>query len=177
MKLCPHCSHQLEDEAVRCGNCSGWVVPNRKGKGRRPRSGKRGLMRAVMILAVCAVAWVIWRMPEGIPDPATILSPEPSRAAILESMKSDLEHLQTLQETYFRDHGEYSGKPSNLAFIPSEKVMVSIIATASGWSGAATYQEFPPDFGCAVFEGSAHPPRTPATPSNPGEIRCSEMSG
>jgi hypothetical protein len=176
MKLCPHCSHQLEDEDVRCGNCSGWVVPNRKGKGKKGPSGKRGLKRVLLFLALGALAWVVWTMPDGIPDPRGILNQEPSRGTILATMKSDLERLQTLQEAYFRDHGEYSGKPADLAFSPSEKVIVSIIATPSGWSGASTYQEFLPDFGCAVFEGSVQPPPTPTVPPGPGEIACSEGS-
>lgn len=174
MKLCPHCSHQLEDEDVRCGNCSGWVVPNRTGKGKKGPSGKAGVKRVVLLLALGALAWVVWTMPEGIPDATGILNQEPSRSTILARMKSDLERLHTLQEAHFRDHGEYSGSQAALGFSPSEKVIVSIIATPSGWSGASTYQEFLPDFGCAVFEGSAKPPPTPAVPSSPGEIVCSE---
>lgn len=135
---------------------------------------KASLKRIVLFLAVGALAWVVWIMPEGFPDPALILSPEPSRAVVLISMRSDLEHLKTLEDAYFRDHGEYSGKPEELGFNPSQNVTISIIATPSGWSGAATYQEFPRDFGCAVFEGSGHPPPTPVKPSNPGQIECSE---
>ena len=40
----------------------------------------------------------------------------------------------------------------------------------------STYQEFLPDFGCAVFEGSVQPPPTPTVPPGPGEIACSEGS-
>lgn len=173
MKLCPHCSHQLEDEDVRCGNCSGWVVPNRKGKGKKGRSGKPNLKRVLFLLAVCALAWVVWTMPEAIPNPSEILNQEPSRAGVLATIKSDLERLQALQETHFRDFGEYSGNPEDLGFLPSERVNLSIIATPTGWSGASTHQDFPTDFGCAVFEGSAHPPPAPLTPSTPGEIACS----
>jgi hypothetical protein len=171
MKLCPHCSYELEDEAVRCGNCNGWVIPNRKRK--KAPSTRRGLKRVVLILAVFTLTWVVWNMSGTMPDPAAILKPEPSRANPIPTLEDDLARLQGLQETYYRNHGEYSGKPEDLTFTPSEKVNVSIIATPSGWSGAATHQDFPPEVGCAVFEGSALPPRTPITPSDPGEIRCS----
>ena len=171
MKLCPHCSQELEDEAVRCGNCHGWVIPNRKGK--KPSSDRRGLKRVVLMLAVFTLAWVVWNMSGTMPDPAAILNPEQSRATLLATLREDLARLQSLQEAYFRNHGEYSGKPEDLTFTPSEEANVSIIATPSGWSGAATHQDLPAHVGCAVFEGSALPPRTPIAPSDPGEIECS----
>ena len=125
-----------------------------------------------MLGAVAVLAYAVWAMPESRINPKELLDLKPSRSSVFRSMASDLERLLTLQEAHFRDHGEYSGNPEDLGFDSSEGVSVSIIATPDGWSGAATYLEFSREEGCAVYVGSASPPRTPLIPGEPGIVEC-----
>ena len=102
------------------------------------------------------------------------LEMEPSRARALRIMRSDLQRLQDLEEAYFRNPGEYSGSPMAMAFQASEGVTVSIIASPNGWSGAATHGGYGGNVGCAVYVGSAGPPRLPLSPEEPGVVSCTE---
>jgi ribosomal protein L40E len=54
----------------------------------------------------------------------------------------------------------------------SDGVNLSLIATPTGWSASATHEEHPPEEGCAVYGGSASPPRSPISPAEPGVIEC-----
>ena len=183
MKACPHCSATLEDDAVRCGNCGKWVIP---GRGRtRSRQGRtRDRTRLLLLVGLILLAWVIWALPEGVLSPGGVMgpggevgpgggpSPASSPSSALATLRSDLERLRESEEAYFEAHGEYSGNPGDLGFTSSDEVTVSIIATPEGWSGAATSEALGPERGCAVFVGGIHPPQTPVTPSEPGEIVC-----
>jgi hypothetical protein len=172
MKLCPHCSSQLEDNAVRCGRCGKWVVEKRQSNEKK-RTGSNPV-RLLVLGAVAVLAYAVWALPESRINPKEILDLKPSRGAVFRSLASDLERLVALQEEHFRDHGEYSGTPEDLGFDASEGVTVSIIATPNGWSGAATYLDFSMEEGCAVYVGLASPPHKPISPRLHGIVECTE---
>jgi uncharacterized membrane protein YvbJ len=78
MKLCPHCSSSLEDDAVKCRRCGKWVVEKRK----RPRVKKKKVgfrKRLIIFGAVGILAWAVWNMAEGYRDPRELLDLVPSR--------------------------------------------------------------------------------------------------
>lgn len=175
MKLCPHCNAFLEENAARCSRCGKWVIGggHREAEGRKTRKkGGSGRSRLLLLLGLVLVAWVVWRLPEAPIDPRELLESKPNQRTAIQAIRSDLIRLLASQEEYFRTHGEYSGAPGAMGFTASEGVGVSIIATPTGWSGTATHEDFPPEFGCAVFEGSARPPRSPVSPVVPGVIEC-----
>lgn len=172
MKLCPHCSAQLEDDAVKCRRCGRWVVEKKTGSGAR-RKGGGSRTRLVLLGALAVLAWILWATPEGTIHPREILDLGLSPAAALATMREDLEDLQALQERYQATHGQFSGDPSVLGFTPSDGVNVSLVTTPGGWSAATTHEEHGPGLGCAIFVGSILPPRVPVQPTAPGTVACS----
>jgi hypothetical protein len=145
-----------------------------EGRGEKKKGKKRGSgrTRLLILFGLLLVVWAWWGFPEPALDPREMLELKPNQRAAVQMIRSDLVRLLAAQEDYFRTHGEYSGKPQALGFTPSEGILVSIIATPTGWSGAATHKEFPSHVGCAVFEGSALPPHSPVSPVVPGVIEC-----
>jgi len=140
----------------------------------KPRKKVASRGRIVFLSALALCAWALWVMPDGTFDPRELVSPEPSRARIFQTMRSDLERLRGREEEHYRARGEYTGTPADMGFSASEGIRVAIIATPSGWSGAATYLEYPADVGCAVYVGAVSPPRTPIRPDTPWRIVCTE---
>ncbi len=171
MKLCPHCHASLEEDSVRCSHCGKWLVGEREGKKKRKKRASGG-PRLLLLLGLLLVVWTVWGFPETAFETRERLDLRPNQQAVLRAIRSDLVRLLAAQEEYFRAHGEYSGTPEALGFTASERIIVSIIATPAGWSGAATHDEFPSGMGCAVFEGSGLPPRSPVSPVVPGVIEC-----
>jgi hypothetical protein len=131
-----------------------------------------GRKRAILLSALVLLAWAVWATSADKIDPQGILDLTPSRAASIKVMESDLQKLVALQAEYYRTRGNYSGNPSALGFTASEGVNVSLITTPTGWSAAATHEEHPPEVGCAVYGGSASPPRSPISPAQPGFVEC-----
>lgn len=177
MKACPHCSATLEDDAVRCGTCGKWVIPGRS-RTNSKRGRTRNRTRLLLLVGLILLVWVVWALPEGVLSPGGVMGPgggaetASSPSSVLATLRSDLERLRESEESYFQVHGEYSGTPGDLGFTSSDGVIVSIIATPEGWSGAATSEALGSERGCAVFVGGIHPPRNPVTPSEPGKIVC-----
>jgi len=172
MKICPHCSAQLEDDAVKCRRCGRWLVKKNKEEASKKKA-VGGRVRLLLLGILAVLAWVLWAAPERKVNPRKILDLGPSPAAALATMRGDLETLQALQKEYQGAHGQYSGDPDALGFTPSEGVSLSLVTTPGGWSAAATHEEHGPELGCAVFEGSILPPRSPVHPSVPGSVICS----
>ncbi len=171
MKSCPRCEAVLEENAVRCGQCGKWVVTD--SDVRRPKKKRSGGRKRLLLLgALILLAWAIWKFPVSTINPREDLDLEPPLAATLDAMKSDMEALLALQAGYFQRESVYAGSPSTLGFQASEGVTVSLIVTPTGWSAAATHEAFPSDVGCAVYGGSASPPRSPISPSEPGVVEC-----
>src|SRR5688572_7609443 len=58
--------------------------------------------------------------------------------AYFAAMKSDLKNLASQQEIYYADHYSYTTSETNLGFVQSEGVNVTVgAANASGWSASA----------------------------------------
>ena len=171
MKSCPHCSASLEEDAVRCRRCGKWVVGERN---QRKPNKKAGRTRKHLLIlgALVLLAWALWGIPENTINPREILDLRPRRGTILSAMESDLQNLAALQAEHYRTQGSYSGNPSALGFTASDGMNLSLIATPTGWSASATHEEHPPEVGCAVYGGSASPPRSPISPAEPGVIEC-----
>jgi len=171
MKSCPHCAAILEENTVRCGQCGKWVVTDRDV--RRPKKKRSGGKKRLLLLgALILLAWAIRKFPESTINPREGPDLKPPQAATLDAMGSDLEALLALQAGYFQRESVYAGSPSTLGFQASEGVTVSLIVTPTGWWAAATHEAFPSDVGCAVYGGSASPPRSPIIPSEPGVVEC-----
>jgi type IV pilus assembly protein PilA len=89
--------------------------------------------------------------------------------AYFAGMRSDLHNLTTAQESFFYDHGTYSGDADSLKFAPSHGDVITIIEhTAVGWSATSSNPESYPHF-CAMFYGTAAAV-SPAT--NSGVVAC-----
>jgi len=89
------------------------------------------------------------------------------------AMKSDLKNLESQQEIYFSDHGAYSARVEDLAFVSSDGVHVTMHATDEGWAARATHDALGVLEGCAMYNGDA-----PAhgidelAGTGPGELAC-----
>jgi type IV pilus assembly protein PilA len=90
------------------------------------------------------------------------------------AMKSDLKNLASQQEIYYSDEYSYSTTAADLGFVNSEGVNVTI-ATGdnTGWSASTTHDGLDAAAeGCAIFYGDHTAPTSAATPTQPGEIAC-----
>jgi hypothetical protein len=171
MKLCPHCSKSLEEDAVKCRRCGKWLIPVRDialSKKRRRSDPKRLLIFG----GVAILAYFVWAMPDGSFSRGEILNLKPDRQTALRAMRGDLGRLVGLEESYREMNGVFTANPRALGFASSESVSVSIIATPDGWSATARHEGHPPALGCAVFGGSSPPPQSPVTPEQPGTVAC-----
>jgi len=94
--------------------------------------------------------------------------------AYFAAMKSDLKNLASQQEIYYSDYYAYTDVATDLGFVQSSGVTVTIQNTsATGWAASATHQALDPTTdGCGIYYGSATAPGGVATPTQPGEILC-----
>ena len=69
-------------------------------------------------------------------------------------VRADLKNLASQQEIFFSDAGGYSSDPSEVAFVPSRDVQVTIVATDDGWSAWATHAALDEGQGCGIKVGS-----------------------
>ncbi len=98
--------------------------------------------------------------------------------AYFAAMKSDLKNLASQQEIYYSDNYSYSSSSGDLGFVQSDGVTVSITpVTTSTWAASATHAALGTAEGCAIFYGEfggTNPTMTPAQPTQPGEILCTQ---
>lgn len=89
--------------------------------------------------------------------------------AFLAAMRSDLRNLATAEEGYYYSNNAYSNSLSQLNFLSSAGVTISIPeATSGGWSGSATHVSLGAEK-CTVYFGTA----TAVAPSTlEGRITC-----
>jgi type II secretion system protein G len=92
--------------------------------------------------------------------------------AYFAAMKSDLKNLASQQEIYYADNYSYTTSTTDLTYVESEGVNVTITATTSGWSATAYHDALGTALGCAIYYGSATAPAAPTAPSAPGEVAC-----
>ena len=93
--------------------------------------------------------------------------------AYFAAMNSDLKNLASQQEIYYSDYYTYTSNTTQLGFVDSEGVTVTIggIST-SGWNATATHTALGTSLGCAIYYGNSTAPGSPTTPSAPGEVAC-----
>jgi len=93
--------------------------------------------------------------------------------AYFAAMKSDLKNLASQQEIYYSDNYTYSSNVTDLGFVESNGVNVTIggIGT-TGWNATATHDALTTTEGCEIFYGSAANPGGPGSATSPGEIAC-----
>lgn len=93
--------------------------------------------------------------------------------AYFAAMKSDLKNLASQQEIYYADSYSYTSNETNLGFVESEAVNVSITnVTTSGWAATATHDALGATLGCAIYYGNSTAPGGFGSPTAPGEIAC-----
>jgi len=170
MKLCPHCSASIEDDAAKCPKCGRWVVQVREGPVKQ--KGKENWKHLVLLGVLALAAWALWAWPEVGVRPREILDFQSDTNAALRAIRSDLEQLERLQEAHFRDHGEYSGNPEVLGFEASEGVTVSLIGRPEGCPERPRTRIIRGRRGAPSSWDRPCPPRSPLTPSQPNRIEC-----
>ena len=89
--------------------------------------------------------------------------------AFLAAMRSDLRNLATAEEGYYYSNSAYSNNLSQLNFLTSSGVTISVPeATTGGWSASATHAALGAEK-CTVYFGTA----TAIAPSTlEGRITC-----
>jgi prepilin-type N-terminal cleavage/methylation domain-containing protein len=93
--------------------------------------------------------------------------------AYFAAMKSDLKNLASQQEIYYSDYYAYTTNQTNLGFVSSEGVNVTVgAATGTGWSATATHSALAATEGCAIYYGGATAPTSPIAPTAAGELAC-----
>ena len=88
------------------------------------------------------------------------------------AMKSDLNNLASQQEIYYADERSYTAEKSDLAFMSSRDVTISINVDPGGWSATATHVALGPSEGCSIYHGSIPALSFLVTPSGPDEVAC-----
>jgi len=93
--------------------------------------------------------------------------------AYFAAMKSDLKNLASQEEIYYSDYYTYTSSSTNLGFVQSEGVTVTIGGVStSGWNASATHTALGTGLGCAIYYGNSTAPSAPTAPSQPGEVAC-----
>ena len=88
------------------------------------------------------------------------------------AMEADLKNLASQQEIYYASEYSYTAEKSDLAFISSRDVSISVNADSEGWSATATHVALEPIEGCSIYHGSIPTPTLLVTPSAPDEVAC-----
>ena len=88
------------------------------------------------------------------------------------AMEADLKNLASQQEIYYASEYSYTAEKSDLAFISSLDVSISINADSEGWSATATHVALEPIEGCSIYHGSIPTPTLLVPPSAPDEVAC-----
>ena len=93
--------------------------------------------------------------------------------AYFAAMKSDLKNLASQQEIYYADSYSYTSNQTNLGFVDSEGVTVTITnQSTSGWTATATHAALGATLGCQIYYGGAAAAAGFGSPTAPGEIAC-----
>ena len=88
------------------------------------------------------------------------------------AMEADLKNLASQQEIYYASEYSYTAEKSDLAFISSRDVSISVNADSEGWSATATHVALEPIEGCSIYHGSIPTPTVLVPPSAPDEVAC-----
>ena len=88
------------------------------------------------------------------------------------AMEADLKNLASQQEIYYASEYSYTAEKSDLAFISSRDVSISVNADSEGWAATATHVALEPIEGCSIYHGSIPTPTLLVPPSAPDEVAC-----
>lgn len=89
------------------------------------------------------------------------------------TLQADIRNLVAQQELYYATKYSYTSTLSDLGFVTSQGVTVSVTASASGWSATAKHDALGSDKGCAVYYGSATVPTIDKmSPTAEGQVAC-----
>ena len=89
------------------------------------------------------------------------------------TLQADIRSLAAQQELHYATKYSYTNTLSDLGFVTSQGVTVSVTASASGWSATATHDALGSDEGCAVYYGSATVPTIDKmSPTAEGQVAC-----
>ena len=88
------------------------------------------------------------------------------------AMEADLKNLASQQEIYYASEYSYTAEKSDLAFISSRDVSISVNADSEGWSATTTHVALEPIEGCSIYHGSIPTPTLLVPPSAPDEVAC-----
>ena len=89
------------------------------------------------------------------------------------AMKADLKNLASQESIYYADTYIYTTSFSEVGFVESEGVEVTIHdADERGWAATATHAALGLLRGCALYYGTVEAPTYPVQPTAPGEIAC-----
>lgn len=89
------------------------------------------------------------------------------------TLQADIRNLAAQQELHYATSYSYTSTLSDLGFVTSQGVTVSVTASASGWSATAEHDALGSDEGCAVYYGSATAPTIgEMSPTAEGQVAC-----
>mgnify|MGYP001400731771 FL=1 len=89
------------------------------------------------------------------------------------AMEADLKNLASQQEIYYASEYSYTAEKSDLAFISSRDVSISVNADSEGWSATATHVALEPIEGCSIYHGPIPTMTLLGAPSAPDQVTCS----
>ena len=91
------------------------------------------------------------------------------------ALQADIRNLAAQQELYYATKYSYTSTLSDLGFVSSQGVTVSVTASASGWSATAEHDALGSDEGCTVYYGSAETPTIDdVSPTAEGQVACTD---
>jgi prepilin-type N-terminal cleavage/methylation domain-containing protein len=96
--------------------------------------------------------------------------------AYFSSMKSDLKNLASQQEIYYSDHYTYSTSLTNLGFVATDGITVTVAgADTDGWNANAVHAAMAGE-GCNIYYGSGAAAVASGVggASQAGEIACTD---
>ena len=92
--------------------------------------------------------------------------------AYFAAMKSDLKNLASQQEIYYSDYYAYTTSTTDLGFVASDAVAVTIAAGTTGWSAFSRHAALTAGTqGCAIYYGTGTTLATYGV-TQAGEISC-----
>ena len=90
--------------------------------------------------------------------------------AYIAAMKSDLKNLASQQEIYYSDFYGYTTVQTDLGFVASDAVTVTIAASNTGWAATAVHSALTNGEGCAIYYGEG------TTTADHGVTQAGEIS-
>ena len=91
----------------------------------------------------------------------------------LQAVRGQLSQAAERQVEHLLATEAFATSPADLEVVPVDGVVMSMTASATGWTAVASHPALGDDAGCAVFLGD--PPATlPVRPARPGQVACTQ---